>query len=290
MTTPAAPTTVWAGGLGAFDGRDLGHVPRGPGADLPVRRDASRTTGAAADNAFAGASSTVALRLDGDGRRHHRRAGGPTPDARPRRRRRRRRPAHDDRVDVGRAHQPHPAGRLRRRAAASFRATLGWRKIKRKGNVFVKVRRTDFYVNAKRVRIDRKAPFVATFRIPLSVAGGRDARRPRTRLHQGQEGPQPEEVDPRVRARLLLRRRTPPAWNSGALVRKGHPRTHRDVLGRGTALTCPRYQLQPGTGAKSRGAPIAVAPAARGGRSVGAGHRGHGGGRACSSDHCSRRR
>ena len=54
----------------------------------------------------------------------------------------------------------------------SFSARLSWRKQKRKGNVFVKVRRTDFFVGRKRVLLDRKAPFAMRFKVPLSAAAG----------------------------------------------------------------------------------------------------------------------
>jgi hypothetical protein len=52
-----------------------------------------------------------------------------------------------------------------------FVATLSWKKQKRKGNRFVKVSRTDFYVGKKRLKIDRKAPFRQTLRIPNPKKG-----------------------------------------------------------------------------------------------------------------------
>ncbi len=47
---------------------------------------------------------------------------------------------------------------------------LTWKKQKKKGNVFVKVSRTDFYVGAKRSKIDRKAPFTQTLKRALASA------------------------------------------------------------------------------------------------------------------------
>jgi hypothetical protein len=44
-------------------------------------------------------------------------------------------------------------------AGGSFTATLTWKRKKRKGNLFVKVRRVDFFIDSRRVKIDRKAPF-----------------------------------------------------------------------------------------------------------------------------------
>lgn len=52
-----------------------------------------------------------------------------------------------------------------------FVATLTWKKQRRKGNLFVKVRRTDFYVGKKRLKIDKKAPFRQTLRIPNPKKG-----------------------------------------------------------------------------------------------------------------------
>lgn len=52
---------------------------------------------------------------------------------------------------------------------SSFRVTLKHRRKKRKGNVFVKVTRADFFIGRSRVRIDRRAPFVQT----LTITGAR---------------------------------------------------------------------------------------------------------------------
>lgn len=165
VTNAAAPTTVWSGGLGTFDGRDLGTFPGGQArtyrfvATFPDQ-------GPAADNAFAGASSTVTF-LWTAAAADTTAAGGQTPPTAPP-------------PSASRTTTVATSGALLRLTLPGacvprggvFRARLSWTKMKRKGNVFVKVRRTDFYVNATRIRIDRKAPFVANFRVPLSVAAG----------------------------------------------------------------------------------------------------------------------
>jgi hypothetical protein len=53
-----------------------------------------------------------------------------------------------------------------------FTVTLRWKRQKRKGNKFVKVRRADFYIGKRRVRIDRKAPFTHTMRVTASTKRG----------------------------------------------------------------------------------------------------------------------
>jgi hypothetical protein len=53
-----------------------------------------------------------------------------------------------------------------------FRVTLRYKKQRRKGNLFVKVRRTDFYLDADRVKIDPKAPFVYTFKVLVAQQPG----------------------------------------------------------------------------------------------------------------------
>lgn len=45
------------------------------------------------------------------------------------------------------------------RPGKSFTATLKWKRSKKKGSKLVKVTRTDFYIDKKRVKIDRRAPF-----------------------------------------------------------------------------------------------------------------------------------
>jgi hypothetical protein len=54
----------------------------------------------------------------------------------------------------------------------TFRVTLRWKRKKRKGNVFVKVNRTDFYIGSKVVKVDRKAPFVQTLTVTASAKRG----------------------------------------------------------------------------------------------------------------------
>jgi hypothetical protein len=63
-----------------------------------------------------------------------------------------------------------PAGCVRR--GAGFSVKLTWKKQKKKGNVFVKVSRTDFYVGAKRAKIDRRAPFTQTLKVPSTAQPG----------------------------------------------------------------------------------------------------------------------
>lgn len=54
----------------------------------------------------------------------------------------------------------------------TFTVTLTWKKQKRKGNRFVKVRRADFYIGTKRVKIDRRAPFRQTLTVKASATPG----------------------------------------------------------------------------------------------------------------------
>ncbi len=53
-----------------------------------------------------------------------------------------------------------------------FRVTLKWRRKKRKGNLFVKVRRSDFYLGARVVKKDTKAPFVHTYTVLVTAPRG----------------------------------------------------------------------------------------------------------------------
>ena len=55
---------------------------------------------------------------------------------------------------------------------ATFRVTLTWKRQKRKGNVFVKVTRADFYIGAKVVKSDRRAPFVQTLKVVATAKRG----------------------------------------------------------------------------------------------------------------------
>ena len=54
----------------------------------------------------------------------------------------------------------------------TFVATLKWKRQKRKGNLFVKIRRTDFYIGKRRVKIDRRAPFRQTLRVRANSVRG----------------------------------------------------------------------------------------------------------------------
>ena len=56
-------------------------------------------------------------------------------------------------------------------AGQPFVATLTWKKQRRKGNLFVKVNRADFFIGSARVKTDRKAPFRQTLRIPNPKKG-----------------------------------------------------------------------------------------------------------------------
>ena len=53
-----------------------------------------------------------------------------------------------------------------------FDATLKAKRKKRKGNVFVKVFRADFYLGSERVKIDRKAPFVHRYQVRVTQPRG----------------------------------------------------------------------------------------------------------------------
>jgi photosystem II stability/assembly factor-like uncharacterized protein len=54
----------------------------------------------------------------------------------------------------------------------TFTVTLTWKKQKRKGNRFVKVRRADFYVGQRRVKIDSRAPFRQTLKVTAGTKAG----------------------------------------------------------------------------------------------------------------------
>jgi len=53
---------------------------------------------------------------------------------------------------------------------------LKWKRKERKGNLFVTIRRVDFYLNTKRIRIDKKAPFVHTYKLRASQTPGSTIR------------------------------------------------------------------------------------------------------------------
>ena len=57
-----------------------------------------------------------------------------------------------------------------------FKVRLKWKRKQRKGNLFVKVRRTDFYLGTKRIKIDKKAPFAHTYKLRASQAAGSTVR------------------------------------------------------------------------------------------------------------------
>lgn len=58
------------------------------------------------------------------------------------------------------------------RPGQSFSITLRWKKQRRKGNLFVKIRRVDFFEAAKLRLRDRKVPFRYTFKIKASQQPG----------------------------------------------------------------------------------------------------------------------
>ena len=55
---------------------------------------------------------------------------------------------------------------------STFKVTLKWKRQKRKGNLFVKVTRADFYIGAKVAKIDKQAPFVQTLKVTASAKRG----------------------------------------------------------------------------------------------------------------------
>jgi hypothetical protein len=57
-----------------------------------------------------------------------------------------------------------------------FRVRLTWKKQRRKGNLFVKVRRADFYIGTKRVKVDKKAPFTQVLTVTASTVRGTTVR------------------------------------------------------------------------------------------------------------------
>lgn len=172
VTSATAPLTVWAGGLGAFTTVDLGTFT--PGQARTYRLVATFPEGGPADNAWAGATSTVrfdwtSMADDTGVPATPQGPSGTPPSSTPVT------PGSTTRttsvaIPGAIVRLTLPSGCVRR--GASFRATLGWKRVKRKGSVFVKVRRTDFIVNGKRVMVDRRAPFVANFKIPLSSVAG----------------------------------------------------------------------------------------------------------------------
>lgn len=57
-------------------------------------------------------------------------------------------------------------------AGQRFRVTLSWKRQKRKGNLFVKVRRSDFYLGSRVVKVDTKVPFVHTYSVAVTKRPG----------------------------------------------------------------------------------------------------------------------
>jgi hypothetical protein len=53
-----------------------------------------------------------------------------------------------------------------------FRVTLTWRRQRRKGNLFVKVRRSDFYLGSRVIKRDTSVPYVHTYRVTVTQRPG----------------------------------------------------------------------------------------------------------------------
>ena len=53
-----------------------------------------------------------------------------------------------------------------------FRVTPTWRRQRRKGNLFVKVRRSDFYLGSRVIKRDTRVPFVHTYRVTVTQRPG----------------------------------------------------------------------------------------------------------------------
>jgi hypothetical protein len=165
VTNPGAAATLFSGPLGAFSDRDLGTFQPREGRSYRVTATFP-DSGPGGDNAFAGASASVrfAWTATADGT-----APAPTPA-----------PAPAPTAGPLRSSSVRTPGAIVTLSVASgcvrrggiLRAKLGWTKQKRKGNLFVKVRRTDFYVGSRRVLLDRRAPFALRFKVPLSAAAG----------------------------------------------------------------------------------------------------------------------
>ncbi len=81
-----------------------------------------------------------------------------------------------------------------------FRVTLTWKRQKRKGNLFVKVRRSDFYLGSRVLRRDTKAPYVHTYTVAVTQAPG-------------------SNITLRARAFIKVRRGTSPKKSIRATVR-----------------------------------------------------------------------
>jgi spore coat-associated protein N len=168
VTAPATPVPVWSGPLSALTDLDLGSFA---GAQARTYRLTASfpDAGPGADNAYAGASTSVRLVWTATAD-----APAPAPPGPP--------PAPPGATPSSAPQTTSitaagaivtltvPGGCVR--PGSVFRAKLGWKRQKRKGAVFVKVRRTDFYVGSRRVLLDRRPPFVARMSVPLSAVPG----------------------------------------------------------------------------------------------------------------------
>ncbi len=67
-------------------------------------------------------------------------------------------------------------------AGGSFTATLAFKKSKKKGAKTVKVTRVDFYIDKKRVKIDRRAPFRQTLTVRNLAAGSKHTLKARATI------------------------------------------------------------------------------------------------------------
>ena len=54
----------------------------------------------------------------------------------------------------------------------SFKVTLGFKRIKKKGKVVIKVTRSDFYIAGERVKIDKEAPYVQRLTVRVGTTSG----------------------------------------------------------------------------------------------------------------------
>jgi spore coat-associated protein N len=165
VTNSGAATTLFSGPLGVFAGRDLGTFAPHEGRSYRVTATFP-DSGPGADNAFAGASASVrfAWTATGDDPAP---APGPAPAPAPTTG-----PLSSSSVTTPGAVVTLSVAGGCVRPGGILRAKLAWKTQKRKGNVFVKVRRTDFFVGRKRVLLDRRAPFALRFKVPLSATAG----------------------------------------------------------------------------------------------------------------------
>jgi hypothetical protein len=168
-TDPAAPVELWAGPLSSFTGRGLGTLQPHDGRTYRISATFP-DTGAGGDNAFAGASTSVSFAWTAT-------AISP-PAAAP--------PVPAPAQPPGNTTAPPRSIAVRTpgavitllvsggcvRRGGVLRATLRWKKQRRKGSVFVKVRRTDFFIGRRRVVVDLRAPFALRFKVPLATAPG----------------------------------------------------------------------------------------------------------------------